>query len=205
MTTLNLILGTLGVDTPIPHATLASGGASSFEIVNDSSISHFVIDSVISKRQHQFIFTQNNIFNSLPLIIPFKTPSIPQLLHRILLVEATPMSEEIPEHLKLKIYRKLMTQISQQKQQAEDPEKIVYSKLADEKAVELMNKLKTKYPDVYRTLVNELYRAIKNNVISEIDGYTLYQLFQTLGLDIKPDLRIKFIKHGKEVDLKDYL
>ena len=115
------------------------------------------------------------------------------------------MSEEIPEHLKLKIYRKLMTQISQQKQQTEDPEKIVYSKLADEKAVELMNKLKTKYPDVYRTLVNEVYRAIKNNVISEIDGYTLYQLFQTLGLDIKPDLRIKFIKHGKEVDLKDYL
>ncbi|MEM1639100.1 MAG: hypothetical protein QXJ69_03365 [Desulfurococcaceae archaeon] len=116
-------------------------------------------------------------------------------------------SDELPDSIKLKLYRKLVFKAisSKDQQKEENPEKIVYSKLADDKAVELMNKLKTKYPEIYRTIIDELYKAIKNNVISSIDGYTLYELFNALGLDIRPDVKIKIVKHGKEVDLTTHL
>jgi hypothetical protein len=118
------------------------------------------------------------------------------------------MSDELPDYIKLKLYKRIVSKITNVKEQQrveEDPEKVVYSKLADDKAVELMDKLKIKYPEIYKTIVNELYKAIKNNTLSNIDGYTLYYLFNSLGLDVKPDMRIKFVKHGKEVDIKDYL
>ncbi|MEM0031251.1 MAG: hypothetical protein QXV54_05040 [Desulfurococcaceae archaeon] len=116
-------------------------------------------------------------------------------------------SDELPDSIKLKLYRKLVLKAisSKDQQKEENPEKIVYSKLADDKAVELMNKLKIKYPEIYRTIIDELYKAIKNNVISSIDGYTLYELFNALGLDIRPDVKIKIVKHGKEVDLTTHL
>lgn len=119
------------------------------------------------------------------------------------------MSDELPDYVKLKLYKKVLTQVRQQKQQdqlqQEDPEKIVYSKLADERAVELMDKLKSKYPDVYRVVINELYKAIKNGLLSSIDGLTVYGIINTLGLDIKPEIKLKFVKHGKEVDLREYM
>lgn len=119
------------------------------------------------------------------------------------------MSDELPDTIKLKLYKKVLSRVAtQQKQQhlqQEDPEKVVYSKLSDDKAIELLEKLKLKYPDVYSVLVNELYKAIKSGLVSSIDGYTVQGIINALGLDIKPELRIKFVKHGKEVDLKDYL
>lgn len=119
------------------------------------------------------------------------------------------MSDELPEYLKLKVYKKLLSQVTQSKESPqalrEDPETLVHSKLTDDRAVELMEKLKAKYPEVYRVLVNELYKAIKSGALTSIDGYTLYTIFNSLGLDIKPEIRLKFVKHGKEVDVKDYL
>lgn len=115
-------------------------------------------------------------------------------------------SDELPDYIKLKLYKKLVSRATNTKeQQEENPEKIVYSKLADDKAVELMNKLKAKYPEIHKTLIEELYKAIKNNIISIIDGYTIYELFNALGLDIRPDIRIKIVKHGKEKDLTTHL
>lgn len=118
------------------------------------------------------------------------------------------MSDDLPESIKLKLYKKMLSQaVSRQEDQAprEDPEKVVHSRLSDERAVELMDKLKSRYPDIYGALVNELYKAIEKSLISRIDGFTLYSIISRLGLDIKPEIRIKFVKHGKEVDLKDYL
>jgi len=83
-------------------------------------------------------------------------------------------------------------------------EKYVYAK-SDEKAVELLGKIKLKYPEIHDELIRELYNALKSGKISSINGTLIYNITNMLNLDVKPDIRIKFIKHGKEVDLKDYL
>lgn len=121
------------------------------------------------------------------------------------------MSEDLPNSLKLKIYRRLLERAMQQAQQLqsnqerEDAEKAVLSRLADDRAVELMEKLKLKYPEIYKALVQELYKAIRNNIINSIDGLLVYNIINKLGLDIKPEIKLKFVKHGKEVDLRTYL
>lgn len=117
--------------------------------------------------------------------------------------------EELPETLiaeKLKKYMKTMMQKSEATtQHREDPEKYVIEKASDERAVELLEKLKLKYPSIYSALINELYKLLKSGKLRELSGYDLYMVIQGLGLDIKPDVKIKFVKHGKEVDFKDYV
>ncbi|MEM3927303.1 MAG: hypothetical protein QXU13_06975 [Desulfurococcaceae archaeon] len=119
------------------------------------------------------------------------------------------MSEDLPEALRLKLYKKYMALLSSSQKTSEttteDPEKYVRSKLSDDKAVELMDKLKAYYPDIYMGIIKELYNVLKTGQLKELDGITVYSIIRALGLDIKPDLRIKFVKHGKEVDINEYL
>lgn len=119
--------------------------------------------------------------------------------------------EDIPEELLLKKMRKYLSVMSRAEQEKnrqvymkEDPEKYVWSKLSDERAVELMEKLKQLHPDVYSALLPELYRVLKQGMLKELDGLTIYAIIRRLGLDIRPELRIRFVKDGKEVDFKEY-
>ncbi|MEM1695796.1 MAG: hypothetical protein QXJ18_01055 [Desulfurococcaceae archaeon] len=120
------------------------------------------------------------------------------------------LTEDLPESIVMQKMKKYMRMIAQQRKEAkkepgEDPEKVVLSKASDEKAVELLEKLKNMYPDIYRVLIPELYKLLNSGMINEIDGLTVYTIIRRLGLDIKPELRIKFVKHGKEVDFKEYV
>lgn len=117
------------------------------------------------------------------------------------------MSDEIPESLKLKLYKKYLESVGKKKDdsRSESPEETVLRSLADDRARELMEKLKAFYPSVYQALIGEFYRMLKEGVLREIDGLTVYSIIKTLGLDIKPDLKIKFVKHGKEVDFDEYV
>ncbi|MEM2025263.1 MAG: hypothetical protein QXW94_03130, partial [Desulfurococcaceae archaeon] len=94
------------------------------------------------------------------------------------------MSDELPNSLKLKVYKKLLERTTSKARETgssqEDAEKAVLSRLADSRAVELMEKLKLKYPDVYKALLLELYKAIKSNAISSIDGILVYNIINTL-------------------------
>lgn len=119
--------------------------------------------------------------------------------------------EDIPEELLLKKMKKYLSTMSKAGQERsrqvaeqEDPEKYVWSKLSDERAVELMEKLKQLHPDVYSALVPELHRVLKQGLLKELDGLTIYAIIRRLGLDIRPELRIRFVKDGKEVDFKEY-
>ncbi|QOR95162.1 hypothetical protein IMZ38_06140 [Thermosphaera chiliense] len=113
----------------------------------------------------------------------------------------------------MKLYKKYLAKLANKNENSvsakesvrEDPEKVVQSKLSDERAEEIMEKIKIKYPEIYDLLVKELYRAIKQGVVSELDGLTLLSIAHSIGLDIRPDLRIRFVKNGKEVDMKEYL
>ncbi|RLG81201.1 MAG: hypothetical protein DRO13_01820 [Thermoprotei archaeon] len=119
------------------------------------------------------------------------------------------MSDELPDHLKLKLLRKIMSESlkksAEEKPEIVDPESLVWSKLSDEKARELMEKAKLLYPDKYKHAVLVFYYLLRNGVVKEFDGYTTLTLLHRLGIPVKPDLRIRFVKRGREVDLKEYL
>ncbi|ABN69399.1 hypothetical protein Smar_0286 [Staphylothermus marinus F1] len=122
------------------------------------------------------------------------------------------MAEDLPDHLKMKLMKKIMSKVmrsSEEKKQIEkektDPEKIVWEKLSDERARELMSKAKVLYPDKYPLVIQVFYALIQQGKINEFDGYTTLLLLHRLGVPVKPDLRIRFVKHGKEVDMKEYL
>ncbi len=119
------------------------------------------------------------------------------------------MAEELPEHLRIKLMKKLMIEaskkVSEKEEKKTDPEKIVWEKLSDEKAKELMYKAKTLYPNRYPLVIQVFYALLQQGKIKEFDGYTTLVLLHRLGVPVKPDLRIRFVKHGKEVNMKDYL
>jgi len=121
------------------------------------------------------------------------------------------VSDELPESLRMRLYKKYVSMlaakntIDKSSEPRENPEEVVWSRLSDDRAQELMTKLKALYPDIYKPLIQELYRLIKNNTLRELDGLTVYSIIRSLGLDIKPELRIKFVKDGKEVDMNEYL
>lgn len=122
------------------------------------------------------------------------------------------LSEDLPESLKKRILKKWISnskridESNKSSIEAVNIEKIIYDKLIDERAVELLNKVKILYPDKYPVVLKILYELINKKVISELDGYTVYIILNNyLNIPVKPDIRIKFIKRGKEVDLKEYL
>ncbi len=119
------------------------------------------------------------------------------------------MAEELPESIKAKVMKKLMERIQRKAVEEsikyEDPEKIVWGRLADDRARELMGKVKTLYPKAYPYVIDVFYRLLKQGVAREFDGYTTYALLRRLGVPVKPDLRIRFVKRGREVDFKEYV
>ncbi len=119
------------------------------------------------------------------------------------------MADELPESIKLKLLKKMMSSMAKSKQSEKneqiDPEKLVWSRLSDEKAEELIRKAKTLYPGRYEYAIRVLAYLIQQGQLKELDGYTTLVLLNRLGIPVKPDLRIKFVKHGKEVDMKEYL
>jgi hypothetical protein len=123
------------------------------------------------------------------------------------------VSDDLPAELKMKLYRKYLAKLANKDEASasakeavrEDPESVVWSKLSDDRAEEIMEKIKIRYPEVYDLIVKELHRAIKQGIVDELDGLALLSIARNIGLDIRPDLRIRFVKNGKEVDMKEYL
>ncbi len=123
------------------------------------------------------------------------------------------LSEDLPDSLKLKILKKWISESGKSSAAKEssskstvDLERIVYSKIVDDRGLELIKKVKQLYPEIYPTVLTILHDLINKGVVNELDGYTLYVLFNKyLNIPVKPDIRIRFVKRGKEVDFKEYL
>ena len=120
------------------------------------------------------------------------------------------VSDELPEHLKMRILKKWMAEqvrktSSEEKRESVDPEKMVWDKLADDRAKELIYKTKKLYPNIYPYVIRVFHELLVKGVVKELDGYTVYYILQRLGVPVKPEVRIKFVKHGKEVSMKEYL
>jgi DNA-binding TFAR19-related protein (PDSD5 family) len=121
----------------------------------------------------------------------------------------TTLSEDLPDTLKLKLMKRIMNKAAREWEKTtgrsvEDPEQLVRAN-SDEKALELLDKIKLKYPEIYSVLISELYRAIKSGKIASISGTLVYNIITMLNLDVKPDIKIKFVKRGRKVGLRDYI
>jgi len=114
----------------------------------------------------------------------------------------------LPDHLRIKMLKKMLSKSMDKKSLASgeaDVEKIVWDKLVDDKARELMGKARSLYPDKYMFVLRVFYELIRSNSVKEFDGYTTLVLLHRLGVPVKPDMRIKFVKDGREVDMREYL
>ncbi|MEM1945772.1 MAG: hypothetical protein QXH12_08760 [Candidatus Caldarchaeum sp.] len=123
------------------------------------------------------------------------------------------MSDEDIElkRLQLKRMMKLMSQKVQQEavkqQTAQDvepsPLEIVRSRLG-ERGGEVLSAALEQYPQETMAIVNKLAELIKAGKITEpIDGGELYSLFRSLGLRVKIDTKIMYVKRGEAKDLRE--
>ncbi|MEM1643076.1 MAG: hypothetical protein QW369_04060 [Desulfurococcaceae archaeon] len=117
------------------------------------------------------------------------------------------MSEELPEELKLRVMRKMIRRAMEERsaEAFNDIEKEVWNKLADERAREFMEKAKALYSRYYEVAVKVFYELLKKGLVKEFDGYTTLLLLNKLGIPVKPEMKLKFVKRGREVDLKNYI
>ncbi|WP_440059787.1 hypothetical protein ACSU1N_01095 [Thermogladius sp. 4427co] len=119
------------------------------------------------------------------------------------------MADELPDEIRLKLMKKLLSTSTTRKEESSrnlvDPEAIVYGNLSDERAREILEKTKALYPDEYKTVVLVLYELLRRKAVDKLDGLTVLAVARRLGLDVRPDLRIRFVKHGREVDFDEYI
>ncbi len=121
--------------------------------------------------------------------------------------------EELPPTLKMKLYSRILRKLSEaqkerevQKQQQVSPRKIVEQVLVDEKAKEFLERAYREYPDAADYAVSVIAELVRKGYIKEIDGVLMLQLLNRLGVPIRPEMKIRFVKRGgKEVSLKEYL
>ncbi|MEM4409415.1 MAG: hypothetical protein QXI19_11815 [Candidatus Caldarchaeum sp.] len=123
------------------------------------------------------------------------------------------MSEKDIElkRLQLKRMMKLMSQKVQQEagkqQTAQDvepsPLEIVRSRLG-ERGGEVLSAALEQYPQETMAIVKKLAELIKAGKITEpIEGGELYNLFRSLGLRVKIDTKIMYVKRGEAKDLRE--
>ncbi len=120
--------------------------------------------------------------------------------------------EELPPTLKMKLYSKILRRLSESQKEKEvqkeqiSPRKIVEQVLVDEKAKEFLERAYREYPDAADYAVSVIAELVRKGYIREIDGVLMLQLLNRLGVPIRPEMKIRFVKRGgKEVSLKEYL
>ncbi len=121
------------------------------------------------------------------------------------------VANEIPDELKLRIINKWLSRAKTRINSGNEGvdiksiENYVWSKLSDDRAIEFMEKTRMFYPDIYPRVLEIFHSLLQKGFVKELDGYTVLNILRRIGLDIKPEIRIKFVKDGKEVDLREYL
>ncbi len=121
------------------------------------------------------------------------------------------MSEDIElKRLQLKRMMSLAAQLSgqEQKKQPSDqqslsPLEIVRSHLFA-RGDEVLDAALSQYPMETKMIVERLAELIKSGQLKEpIDGGELYNLFRSLGIRVKIDTKIQYVKRGEAKDLKE--
>lgn len=88
--------------------------------------------------------------------------------------------------------------------EVKSPIEIVYSVLEDSKAREVLEHAKSQYPEAIDYIVQIIAELVKKGKIKSLDGVSLYNLLHALGVRVRLPTKIKFVKKGREVDIKEY-
>ncbi|MEM1940703.1 MAG: DNA-binding protein [Candidatus Caldarchaeum sp.] len=121
------------------------------------------------------------------------------------------MSEDLElKRLKLKKMMQLASMVGQVKAEqqpkpasAETPLEVVKKHLGP-RGDEVLQAAYEQYPRETAAIVEKLAQLIKLGQITEpIDGGELYNLFRSLGLRIKLETKITYVKRGEAKDLKE--
>lgn len=106
----------------------------------------------------------------------------------------------------LELQRKLMLdKLRKEKiEQRVDPFELVKRHLVG-RAPEILEKAIQQYPTITKHVVYELARLINEGVIKEIDGVTLYNIFEQLGCPVRLDTKIVFKSKGKVKTISEIL
>ncbi len=120
------------------------------------------------------------------------------------------MSEDLPLSLRMKLYSKYLKMLKEKEEhdrgEVKSPKDIVLEHVVDERARELLRQAEEQYPEATNYAISVVAELIKQGVIKEIDGELMLALLNRLGVPVRPEVRIRFVKRGgREVSLKEYL
>ncbi len=118
------------------------------------------------------------------------------------------MAEELPPSLRMKLYAKYlkMAKKREEEEKTKSPKDIVLEKIVDNRALEILKLAEEQYPEATNYAISVIAELVKRGVINEIDGETMLVLLNRLGVPVRPEIKIRFVKRGgKEVSLKEYL
>ncbi|MCS7138169.1 MAG: double-stranded DNA-binding protein, partial [Candidatus Caldarchaeum sp.] len=88
-------------------------------------------------------------------------------------------------------------------QQTPTPLEIVKANLGP-RGEEVLQEALAQYPEQTKLIVEKLAELIKTGRINEpIDGGELYNLFRSLGLRVKLDTKMLYVKRGEAKDLRE--
>ena len=105
----------------------------------------------------------------------------------------------------LELQKKMLAKKMLSHRSEPDPKSIVLKALEDERAKEVLEIAEAQYPEVTRAVIRGLAKLIVRGEIESIDAYTLYNIFLQLGLPLRLPIRIKFVKRGRELSIRDVL
>ncbi|GBC68846.1 hypothetical protein HRbin01_00532 [archaeon HR01] len=121
------------------------------------------------------------------------------------------MAEDDLELRRLQLRRLMRMALAAESKKPAEPERreptadeIVRSRLG-ERGEEVLNAAYEQYPEATAKIVEQLAKLIKEGQIDTvIDGYMLYSLFRNLGLRVRIETRIKYLKRGEVKDLSEF-
>ncbi|MEM0384519.1 MAG: DNA-binding protein [Candidatus Caldarchaeum sp.] len=92
----------------------------------------------------------------------------------------------------------------QQPQQKQTPLDILKTHLGP-RGDEVLQAALEQYPNEAMAVVEKLAELVKSGRLQEkIDGGDLYSLFRSLGIRVKVDTKIMYVKRGEAKDLKEF-
>jgi len=111
--------------------------------------------------------------------------------------------------LQLQKLRKLASMSAGKKEEQKPAEPTPLERLKPllvERADEVLEAARSQYPREAETIIKQLADLVASGRLrGNIDGGTLYNLFRSLGLRVKMDTRVLYVKHGEAKRLSDLL
>ena len=98
---------------------------------------------------------------------------------------------------------------TEEKERKESGDKVdVFTRLRPylvDRAEEVMDAAREQYPREAEAVASQLVKLIEAGHVDKIDGPSLYNLFRSLGLRVRIETRLTYVKRGEAKDLGELL